>query len=48
MLDDNPYELKFSLRKFFEAINVPIILRKQNFASNIVSMRLLLNAHQSF
>ncbi|KAJ5443567.1 Peroxidase [Penicillium daleae] len=35
MLDDNPYELKFSLRKFFEAINVPIILRKQNFASNI-------------
>lgn len=38
MLDDNPYEMKFNLSKFFEAINMPIILRKENFASNIVSL----------
>jgi len=42
MLDDNPYELEFNLNKFFEAINMPIILRKENFASNLVSLRFLL------
>ncbi len=36
VLNDDPYELQFSLSKFFKTINMPIILRKENFASNIV------------
>lgn len=38
MLDDNPYELKFNLSNFFKANKMPIILRKENLASNIVSL----------
>lgn len=37
MIDDAPYEMKFNLSKLFEAVNMPIILRKVNFASNLVS-----------
>lgn len=37
MIDDAPYEMKFNLSKFFEAVNMPIILRKNNFATNLVS-----------
>ena len=38
MLDDDPYELKFNLSNFFKANKMPIILRKENLASNIVSL----------
>lgn len=37
MIDDAPYEMKFNLSNFFEAVNMPIILRKNNFATNLVS-----------
>lgn len=37
MIDDAPYEIKFNLGKLFEALNMPIIFRKVNFASNLVS-----------
>ena len=37
MIDDAPYEVKFNLNKLFEAVNMPIVLRKENFASNLVS-----------
>lgn len=38
MLDDNPYEIKFSAGKFFEAISVPTILRVKGYdSSRIVS-----------
>lgn len=35
MIDDAPYSMKFNLSKFFEAINMPIILRKDNFAADL-------------
>ncbi|KAF5497051.1 Peroxidase [Colletotrichum siamense] len=35
MIDDAPYEMKFNLSKLLEAVNVPIILRQVNFASNL-------------
>ncbi|TAQ91302.1 hypothetical protein B7494_g374 [Chlorociboria aeruginascens] len=35
MMDDNPYETKFNINKFYEVINMPIILRKENFATNM-------------
>ena len=37
MLEDDPYEVKFNLSSFFEVINMPIILRKENFATDLVS-----------
>ena len=40
MLEDEPYEMKFSLTQFFSAINMPVIPRKVNFDSNLVR-----NAH---
>ena len=32
---DNPYEASFSLRSFMQAINMPIITKKENFDSDI-------------
>ena len=37
MLDDNPYETKYNLHDFFKVINMPIILRKENFDTDMVS-----------
>lgn len=36
MLDDDPYEVKFNLSDFFKVINMPIILRSENFKTDLV------------
>lgn len=38
MMEDNQYEQKYSLEKFVEVINMKIILRKENFEGNLVSL----------
>lgn len=47
MLEDNSYEMRFNFSKFFEAIDMLIILYKENFASNIVSLQLFSKTRQN-
>jgi peroxidase len=39
MLEDDFYETKFNISNFFRAINMPIILRKANFDTDLVSQQ---------
>jgi len=47
MLEDNSYEMRFNFSKFFEAVDMLIILYKENFASNIVSLQLFSKTRQN-